>query len=322
MKMKNTAQLECWVHETHCGDINAIIELLHHLKQDHATRSLLVKLSGELPPDEDDTLGEYPQLRGYPEFALDFQEQERERLAQEESTNLKKNKMVEEMTKRMNDIEVAEKLWKEAQCISSEVDSARQKHMMLIQDRSLEAAVHLHSTNQTIRLEHVLEKEMATQASVDASNKLRDALSKREEEELIWASRRASTLSSMKHEETSINKQVSKVLSRIKGVEDTLKTEDERRAQQAEAMLKRSSMLNAEKAMLEEWELEDAEAQLEATAQDQRPTNTGTTATQDNMFDIKAFLRERQEKVQSATEVRRERMEKDVELRSLLLDTD
>lgn len=239
MKMKNMSQLESWVHETHCGDIKAIIELLHHLRQDHATRSLLVKLSGELPPEEEvPTQGqEYPQLRDYPEFALDFQEQERERLAQEESSVKKKNQMVEEMTKRMKDIEVQEKLWREAQLISSEVDVARHEQMRIAQDKSLNAAVHLHASNQATRLSHVLDQEMATQASMDRSNLLREQMSKRTEEELLWSQRRADTLSSMKHEEATINKQVAHVLSRIKGVKDELKSEDKRRAQEAEVTL-------------------------------------------------------------------------------------
>jgi hypothetical protein len=241
MKMKNIAQLESWVHENHCGDVTSIVNMMHQLRQDHATRSLLVKLSGELPDDTEDdashTTEELPQLRGYPEFALDFQQQERDRLAQEESAAKKKNAMIEEMNKRMKDIEAEEKVWLESQRMSAEMESSRLQQIRLAHDRALESSVNLHATNQQIRLGHVLDQEISTQAAIDRSNKLREQLMKRNEEELSWAQQRAQTLSSMKHEEASINNQVARVLSRIKQVEDKMKAEDETRASHAEVLL-------------------------------------------------------------------------------------
>jgi len=237
--MKNIAQLESWVHENHCGDVKSIVNMMHQLRQDHATRSLLVKLSGEIPDDTEDashSTEELPQLRGYPEFALDFQQQERDRLAQEESAAKKKIAMIEEMNKRMKDIEAEEKVWLESQRMSADMDSSRLQQIRIAHDRALEASVNLHTTNQQIRLGHVLDQEISTQAAIDRSNKLREQLMKRNDEELSWAQQRAQTLSSMKHEEASINNQVARVLSRIKQVEDKMKAEDETRASHAEVL--------------------------------------------------------------------------------------
>jgi hypothetical protein len=83
-------------------------------------------------------------------------------------------------------------------------------------------------------------------------------------------------------------------------------------------MLQRASLLSAEKRMLDEWELEDAEMEMETQSKAPQ-TSTRTNA---NIFDMENFLNERNVKVQSASELRQERITKDMELRSLLLDED
>jgi len=338
VSMQSASEVDLWIHAEQPINAATLLQSIKKLQEDPSTCAILSEVtlrvsaedndSGEVPsivggPPWPIPKGSYPPLRGFPRFALDYQLQQRDRLAREEEATRVRQDLVEAVQARANELAARERAFAEHRRRTSEVEEARRHELQAAHSATLEATAQLALNRKRAALEGVLSAESEAWHAQERSMAASEQFEKRSAEEVAFAVKRSEVSVQSLLDEESAAQEVHNVTVRLRAMAEAREEEDRARAAEVEASKQRDEFLAHELSQLGQWHQEDASREEEALALSRDEVRwqkqmAAATERESLAGEFGAIMRECEEKLAAARLLREARQAKEAELRNLL----
>jgi len=338
VSMQSSSEVDLWIHAEQPINAATLLKCIKKLQKDPPTCAILGEVTLRVSAEDSDSgevsstigsppwpipKGSYPPLRGFPRFALDYQLQQRDRLAEEEEAMRVRQDLVATVQARANELTVRERAFAEHRRRTSEVEEARRHELQAAHNTTLKVTAQLALNRKRAALEGVLSAESEAWQAQERSMAASEQLEKRSAQEVAFAVKRSEVSVQCLLDEESAAQDVQHVTMRLRAMAEAREEEDRARAADAEVSKQRDDFLAHESSELGQWHQEDASREEEALAlsrdevrwQKQMAAATERVSLAD---EFSAIRRECEGKLAVARRLREARQAKEAELRNLL----
>jgi hypothetical protein len=337
--MQSGAEVDLWVHAERAIDAASLLRTIDTLRRDPPTCAALAEVTLRVSAEDDDGVasevssppwpiptGAYPPLRGFPRFALDYQLQQRDRLAAEAEALASRHDLVAAVQRRANELAARERAFAEHRRRSAEAEEARRHELRAAHDATLQAVAQVASVRRRAVLEGVLAAEADALRAQERAVAASEQLEARSAEEVAWAVERGEVSVQFAFDEESAAREVRHATTRLRAMADAREEEDSARAADAEVGRRRDALLAQELSLLGQWHQEDSCREEEALALGRgeaawRGQAAAAAARESLAGEFEALQRDRDGKVAAARRLREARHAKEAELQGLLEDS-
>ena len=268
--------IEALFHQQNAIEMNAFIKLMYKLQPSCSFDMLFVSPVKNTPGKASSTAGEepntprywplprgqYPAFHSYPKYVVDFQLQERERLAMEESELIKKRDILNEVEFRTLALKEEHDKW----LVQQEKMIAAEEERRLIGKRSekqrLAELRAIEETTRQRRLAQVTQMEKSAQEALAKTSKIRELEYLRMQDALdVQREREDYELTSRKEEERIMGMEF-ETMQRIKQIQVERDAEERARNVRHDFQMKEQSIKLKDKIRTDHWKLQDEERRL------------------------------------------------------------
>ncbi|GMH46755.1 hypothetical protein TrVE_jg6589 [Triparma verrucosa] len=208
--------------------------------------------------------GMYPAFHGYPKFVVDFQIAERQRLAAEEEEVRRKRRLLEALSERSRGLAYEEEAWQKQQETLVQAEEMRRKTADEEERKRLEEEKKLDDVSRERRLAQIEAMEEAAQSAMKSSSKLREAESKRIEDEMLRIRQKAEYTLKQRMEEEALLNLENQASTRVRQLQSSRSEEERARELRAELKAKEDKMILDDKILMDRLKIEDEERRLAA----------------------------------------------------------
>lgn len=208
--------------------------------------------------------GLYPLFHGYPKFVVDFQLQERERLAHEKEQVLKQGELASQLLTRAKQLEAKEKSWAQQQDAMLIAEAARKAQSQQTEAERRKEVERLDELGRQRRLRSIEHMETSAHMAMETSARVREAESQRLTEVLAREdTRREYEVKTRLEEEALLDLET---LARERVSESMRKRGEEElvRNLRADVFVRQQAMALSDKKAQDDWRNEDEQRELKS----------------------------------------------------------
>ena len=249
--LRSASEVAEWLHGDQCVDAHALLSHLRRLRAHHPTCVILRTASDRVSHDDDDdggsggcsssarafplpASGPYPQLRGFPRFALTYQQEERARIAAAEEAAHAQRSMLEAAAARAREMEAAEEAWSSERRLRAEHEAERLAGLRKSHERSLLGLAAAESSRQRATLGLVFSAEAAAEGALQSSQLLSESLIADLDSELSFAREAAARSEALAEDSGAVADEVVRATLRLHALAANREAEDRARDFHAE----------------------------------------------------------------------------------------
>ena len=336
LAMESVQQLSLFLATEWCVVLRSTVLALRRLRAHQPTTSLLSNL--ELRVDGIDegvsanvSTGpfplpggsQYPPVRGYPRFALDYQIEQRKRLEKEEAAGRARDELLAEVARRADELSDREKAWAAQRATLNELEQSRREQAREAHLLDLTTRAAAEQAKRRSSLAGILGMEAAAAAALERSVVLSEDAAARASEELSASLAAADVSIRSLADEEAVAREIASLSSRLES-SATLREEEALFRQVSEDLdRRREALVGRERNLLSRWDAEDAAALTAASelalSNLQAAKGSAFALPRDTLkAEFGDFESLREARIVETERLRQARLAKAAELRSLL----
>lgn len=269
LSASDSYSIDAFFHEQNAIDMNAFLKMVYKVNKTWKVDSVVLADTDNPGANVNSKTkswplarGQYPAFHNFPKYVVDFQLQERERIALEEAQIVQKRQMMQDLEYRTSQLQTEHQKWVEEHRKMLTAEEERRTQAAIQERQRLAELKSLDEQARQRRLSQISRMEGNTQEMLQETAKIREFELGRLEDQLALQKEREEYELLSRREEERLAKLEFEASQRVKSIQMEREAEEKARELRRKVALQEKTEQHKDKLRNEAWKHEDEERRL------------------------------------------------------------